>query len=145
MQTHRLENRFTLIRSKNLRQFRYLHLILIGTSVLLFFSISVAFHFFVQRRKKDYQTVKEAKLRLEVENAERVKAETELKKTHQELEERVFRRTEELSQTNDKLIAEIAERSRVEDQLEHTKSMLQEVFDGIPNSLILIDRQMALK
>jgi C4-dicarboxylate-specific signal transduction histidine kinase len=144
-QVARLEGRLLFIKAKNLRHFRYIHLILIFTSVLLLFSISIAFQFFVRRRKEDYQALIEAKRRLEEENAERVRAETELRKAHQELEERVLRRTSELSLTNEKLIAEIAERIRVEKQLQQSKSMLQEVFDGIPDSLMLVDRHMGLK
>ena len=144
-QVSNLENRLLVIKAKYLKHFRYLHQILIGTSVVSIFSISLAFQFFVRRRKSDYQALKETMHGLEMENAERVRAETELKKTQQELEERVSQRTAELSQSNEKLKAEISERSRIEDQLQHTKSMLQEVFDGIPDSLILIDRQMALK
>jgi signal transduction histidine kinase len=99
----------------------------------------------VRRKKKDYQALKEAKQGLEMENVERVRAETELKKTHHELEKRVFQRTAELSLSNEKLKEEIAERNRVEEQLQQSKSMLQGVFDGIPDSLILMDRHMGLK
>jgi C4-dicarboxylate-specific signal transduction histidine kinase len=144
-QVAQLEGRLLFIKAKNLRHFRYLHLVLIITSVVLLFSISLAFQFFVRRRKEDYQALIETKQGLEVENAERVRAETELRKAHQELEERVLRRTSELSLTNEKLIAEIAERCRVEKQLQQSKSMLQEVFDGIPDSLMLMDRHMDLK
>ena len=144
-QVDQLEGRLLFIKAKNIRHFRYLHLILIITSIVLLFSISLAFQFFVGRRKKDYQALNEAKQGLEMENAERVRAETELKKAHQELEERVLRRTSELSLANKKLIAEIAERNRVEKQLQQSKFMLQEVFDGIPDSLMLIDRHMGLK
>jgi len=144
-QVQQLQSRLLFIKAKNLRQFRNLQLILIGTSVILFFSINLAIQFFVSRRKKDYQALQEAKQRLETENAERVRVEAELKKTHQELEERVLRRTAELSQTNEKLKAEILERNRVEKKLQQSKSMLQEVFDGIPDSLILIDGHMGLK
>ena len=144
-QVEQLEGRLLFIKAKNIQHFRYLHLILIVTSVVLLFSISLAFQFFVRRRKRDYQALEDTKQRLEIENAERLKAETELKKAHQELEEKVLRRTAELSLANEKLTAEIAERNRAEEQLQLSKSMLQGVFDGIPDSLILIDRHMSLK
>jgi len=144
-QVDQLEGRLLFIKAKNIRYFRYLNLILIVTSVVLLFSISLAFQFFVRRRKRDYQALEDTKQRLEKENAERLKAQTELKKAHQELERRVLRRTAQLSSANEKLTAEIAERNRVEEQLKQSKSMLQGVFDGIPDALILIDRHMGLK
>ena len=140
-----LQNRLLNIKAKNLRYFRYIHLTLIGTSIILIFSIGLALQFFIRRRKADYQALTEAKQGLEMENAERVRAEAELKEAQTELEERVLRRTAELSLSNEKLKKEIAVRSRVEEQLQYSKSMLQDVFDGIPDALILIDRQMGLK
>lgn len=144
-QVHRLEKRLLDIKSKNLRDFRYLHLTLIAACIALFLSIAFAFQFFVRRRAKDFQAIREAKQKLEIENAERLKAETGLKKAHQELEARVFRRTAELSQTNEQLKEEIAVRRRVETKLQQSKSMLQAIFDGIPDSLVLVDRHMGLK
>lgn len=144
-QVGRLKNRLLNIKAKNLRHFRYLHLVLIVTCVALFFAIAFAFQFFVRRKTKDYLALQQAKLKLEIENAERLKAETELKNTHQGLEKRVLQRTVELSRTNERLRAENDERRRVENQLQQSKSMLQDIFDGIPDSLILVDNHMNLK
>jgi signal transduction histidine kinase len=50
-----------------------------------------------------------------------------------------------LHRTNEKLKTEIEERSRFQKQLEHSKSMLQSVVDGISDPLILIDADMRVK
>jgi signal transduction histidine kinase len=144
-QLDQLEGRLRSIKAKNLSHFRYLHLALIVTCIVLFFSISLAFQFFVRRRKRDYQALKDAKQKLEEENSERLNAQDELKRAHQELEKRVSRRTVELSLANERLKAEIAERNRAENQLKHSKTMLQGIFDGIPDSLILLDKHLSLK
>jgi C4-dicarboxylate-specific signal transduction histidine kinase len=68
-----------------------------------------------------------------------------LQKAKDELKERVNERTAELQQANDKLTAEIEERVRFEDQLGHSKSMLQAVVDGISDPLILMGRDMEVK
>ncbi len=144
-QVGRLGSRLLDIKAKNLRHFRYLHLVLIFICIALFLSIALAFQLFLCRRIKDYDALREAKQKLETENAERLNTETELKKAHQELEERVLQRTAELSRINKKLKEEITERLQVEQELQQSKSMLQGIFDGIPESLTLVDRHMGLK
>ena len=144
-QVGRLENRVLNTKAKNLRHFRYLHLVLVATCIALFLAIALSFQFFVRRRGRDYQALREVKQRLEKENSERLRAQTGLKAAHQELEERVAQRTRELSRANENLTREIAERKQIELQLHKSKSMLQGMFDGIPDSLILVDHQMRLK
>ncbi len=144
-QVGRLESRLLNTKAKNLRHFRYLHLVLVATCIALFLAIALSFQFFLRRRSRDYQTLREVKQRLEKENAERLRAQTDLKAAHQELEERVALRTGELSRANENLTREIAERKQIEMQLHESKSMLQGMFDGIPDSLILVDHQMRLK
>jgi PAS domain S-box-containing protein len=54
-------------------------------------------------------------------------AEQELQRAHLELERRVRERTEELSKTNERLLQEIEERKKVEDQLQLKSDNLEEV------------------
>jgi C4-dicarboxylate-specific signal transduction histidine kinase len=84
-------------------------------------------------------------LNLSQEIVERKRAERELQKAHNELEIRVEERTKELSKANLLLNEEINERKRVEKQLQRSKSMLQKVFDGISEPLILLDRDLTVK
>jgi len=76
---------------------------------------------------------------------QRNRVEEALQKVKDKLEERVKKRTAELQQANEKLTAEIEERVRFEEQLGHSKSMLQEVVDGISDPLILMGRDMEVK
>jgi signal transduction histidine kinase len=68
-----------------------------------------------------------------------------LQKAKGELEKRVKARTAELTITNTKLKKEIQERKLVEVQLQNSKSMLQSVFDGISDPLVLLDKDLRMK
>lgn len=68
---------------------------------------------------------------LENEIAERKRAEAELKKAHDELEQRVQLRTAELAQTNKELQAEIAERKRYEERLQLRDRAIEASSAGI--------------
>ena len=62
-----------------------------------------------------------------------------LHQAYAELERRVEERTQELVQTNQALQAEIADRKRVETQLQQQKEFLRTVFDGSENPIFVVD------
>jgi PAS domain S-box-containing protein len=70
---------------------------------------------------------------------DRKRAEARGKQGRKELEGRVRERTRELSETNEALRREILERQRAEQELQENRSMLQSVFDGISDPLVLLD------
>jgi PAS domain S-box-containing protein len=76
---------------------------------------------------------------------ERKEAEEVLLKAHEELEIKVQERTAELLEANAKLKKEVEERKQAEKQIERSKTILQGVFDGISDPLIMLDRQMTIK
>ena len=76
---------------------------------------------------------------------QRVLAEEALSTAYRELEERVRERTRELTQTNEDLQNQIAERRRTEESLRKSHSMLQTVIDGIKDALILVDQDMHIR
>ena len=60
---------------------------------------------------------------------ERKHAEDELRHARDEMEDRVRRRTSELSETNQRLVAEAAERSAAEQALRHAEAMYRSIFE----------------
>ena len=76
---------------------------------------------------------------------EKLKAEDALQKAYDELELRVSERTAELKEANEQLKEEIEERKRVDEALQKSGNILQTVFDGITDPLILLDADMSLK
>jgi PAS domain S-box-containing protein len=79
-------------------------------------------------------------------------AQESLSDARDDLEMRVRERTAELATSNSALMAEIAERERAEealhqseDELRHSNAMLQEVFDGISDPLIMLDGQLLVR
>ena len=74
-----------------------------------------------------------------------IQAENELRNANNELENRVKERTQKLLLANLNLENEIEERKSVEAELQKNNVMLQAVFDGISEPLILLDKQMRVK
>ena len=77
--------------------------------------------------------------------SKRRKAEKALRKAHNELEKRVEERTGKLSEANKFLNDEIIERTLAENRLQQAMEMLQAVFDGIFDPLILLNKDFEIK
>jgi len=73
------------------------------------------------------------------------KTEEALLRIQNELEKRVEERTAKLSEANEILNAEIAERVHAENSLRNNQKMLKTVFDGISDPLVLLDGDMRVK
>ena len=76
---------------------------------------------------------------------QRNKAGKALQKSKNELERRVAERTAEIALANKTLKGQIEERKLAEQRLQQNKTMLQAVFDGIADPLVLVDRNMVVK
>jgi len=70
---------------------------------------------------------------------ERKGAEEQLRKAHQELEQRVRDRTADLTAANQLLRQEMAERRRVEEALRESEELMRQVTDASPNCIFLKD------
>jgi signal transduction histidine kinase len=75
------------------------------------------------------------------------RVETHIRLYHltRDLESMVAERTAQLSDSNRRLQEEIAVRKRAERALQTQQAMLQSVFEGIEEPLLLVDRDMAVK
>ena len=75
---------------------------------------------------------------LESELSRRKKTEAALQRARDDLEKRVKERTAELLTANQQLKYEVEERRRGEEQIRKSKTLLQSVFDGISDPLIML-------
>jgi signal transduction histidine kinase len=75
---------------------------------------------------------------------ERKRSEEALKRARSHLERKVEERTAELVLSNEKLQREIVVRRKAEEQISKSKAMLQSVFDGISDPLIMLDKNMSI-
>lgn len=76
---------------------------------------------------------------------QRSRVEKALQKSKNDLERRVEKRTAEIALANKMLKGEIEERKLAEKRLRQNRTMLQSVFDGIADPLVLVDRRMTVK
>jgi signal transduction histidine kinase/CheY-like chemotaxis protein len=67
-----------------------------------------------------------------------------LEKAHLELESRVRERTAELAEANERLMIDIAERKKAEAALSKSETILQKIFEVIPDMVAVIDRDLRL-
>lgn len=134
------EIRAPFIRAGGIAGFFALLSVIAGAT--LFFRISNPM---VKQLEKNNVDLSVANQNLKKEVAERKRAEDRLQKTFKELEVRVKERTADLSESNTLLRQEIDVRRQAERQLKYNETMLQKVFDGILDPLILIDKDMQIK
>jgi len=76
---------------------------------------------------------------------ERRRAAEALQDAHDQLELRVEERTKELVEANEQLRTQIEERRRAEEEILKAKSMLQSVFDGISDPLVMLDGDLCVQ
>ncbi|MBE9520691.1 MAG: GAF domain-containing protein, partial [Proteobacteria bacterium] len=76
---------------------------------------------------------------------QRNRAKEALQEANDALEKRVAQRTKTLQSTNITLETEVADRQLAEEKLQQSKAMLQAVFDGISDPLILVDKECRVK
>jgi len=99
--------------------------------VISLFGIGGAVFLRMQKRKAELET--ETKYLREI-----AKSEEALQKAHDELEQRVEERTAELQR-------EVIERKHIQEQLKNSKTMLQAIFDGISDPLLMVGKDMSVK
>ena len=68
------------------------------------------------------------------------RAEETLRKAHDELEQRVRERTDELICTNEKLQQEIKEHLRTEEELANSRAMFRAIVESLPFEVFVLDR-----
>jgi signal transduction histidine kinase/DNA-binding transcriptional MerR regulator len=78
-------------------------------------------------------------------NIERIRALQALEASHEALEERVKRSTAELAETNTQLKQQIEQRRAADHRLTENQYMLQRVFDGISDPLVLLDQDVQVQ
>ena len=71
---------------------------------------------------------------------ERKRAEEALRRAHNELEQRVFERTEQLSAANAELSKEIAERKQAEEELRKLNERIEMILDSITDNFFAFDQ-----
>ena len=116
---------------------------LLDDLVVLFFAIAlntVLLNASIRRVEEKADVIRQTSATLAAVNRELQISETELQRSRAELEERVERRTEELSQSNTKLQAEIEERQRVLDALRTSEANWRSLAEYLPESIATIKR-----
>jgi signal transduction histidine kinase len=141
----RLEDGSRRIMLQNIKRFRYTQAVMIFICISLSFLIGITFHRYERGRATAYSTIEKANQDLNITVADLKQTQEALQKARKDLEKKVAERTQELAGTNQKLRAEISERKHAEQQLQQNMIMLQAIFDGISDNLILVNKDMDIK
>ena len=141
----RLEDGSRRILLQNITRFRYTHVVMIFFCLALSFLIGIAFHRYERGRAIAYSAIEKANQDLNNTVADLKQTEEALQKARMNLEKKVAERTQELAGANQKLREEISERKHAEHQLQQNMLMLQAIFDGISDNLILVNKDMGIK
>ena len=113
--------------------------------IALSFWIGIMFHRYERGRATAFSEINKANEDLNRTIAELEQTEDALEIARMDLEKKVVERTRELAAANDKLREEIAERQHAENQLQQNMIMLQAIFDGISDNLMLVNKDMVVK
>ncbi len=120
-----VETRLQQIMHHDLRRFRQTQIVLIIAGMLSSFLIALAFRRFEHTRIKNYQKLSETNLKLEQEAAARKRAENEMARYRDHLEDLIGEKTIELTETNERLLKENAERKETEIALKQENLYVQ--------------------
>ena len=140
-----LEDSLIKIRARSLQRFRFVQTFIVLTSIVTFVAIGLFYRRFDRQRTLHLDNLKNSNAELESEMVTRLKAEQALQQTQAQLEDAVSERTSELKLANEALTEQIIRRQGVEQHLITSKAMLQAIFDGILDPLILIDTNTQIK
>ena len=140
-----LEDSFRQIMAQNITRFRYTQAVMIFICISLSFLIGITFHRYERGRAIAYSALAKANEDLHFTVADLNQTKEALQKARNHLEEKVSERTNELAAANQQLREEISERKRAEYQLQQNMIMLQAIFDGISDNLILVNQEMGIK
>ena len=116
-------------------------ILLVGIGAFLFLRVSRPM---IETINEQNARLQRTNRQLQQEAQERFHVQEELKRAQGELKMKVERRTNALSEANALLISEIHDREVAEKQLKRSENMLNQVFDGILDPLILIDARMTV-
>ena len=140
-----LEEGSRRIMLQNITRFRYTQAIMIFVCISLSLLIGITFHRYERGRVAAYRAIEKANENLNNTIADLKQTEDALQTAHGNLAKKVAERTHELAGANQKLREEISERKNAEHQLHQNMIMLQAIFDGISDNLILVDKDMGIK
>jgi len=140
-----IEDGLNRIMLQNITQFRYTQAVMIFICISLSFLIGITFHRYERVRAIAYSAIEKANQDLNNTVGDLKQTQEALQKVSKNLEKKVAERTHELAGTNQKLRAEISQRKHAKQQLQQNMIMLQAIFDGISDNLILIDKNMGIK
>jgi signal transduction histidine kinase len=141
----RIEDGSRRIMLQNITRFRYTQAVMIFICLALSFLIGMTFHRYERGRAIAYLAIEKANQDLNNTVADLKQTEEALQKSRKNLEKKVAERTHELAGANQKLRAEISERKHAEYKLQQNMIMLQAIFDGISDNLIVINKDMGIK
>jgi C4-dicarboxylate-specific signal transduction histidine kinase len=141
----RLEDGSRHIMQQNITRFRYTQAVMIFICISLSLLIGITFHRYERGRATAYSAIEKANQDLNTTVADLKQTQEALQKARKDLEKKVAARTRELAGANQNLRAEISERKHVEQQLQQNMIMLQAIFDGISDNLILVNKNMGIK
>jgi signal transduction histidine kinase/ActR/RegA family two-component response regulator len=107
--------------------------------------VAAAFNEMADHLSRNYRELQEKILAQEGQIEQQRQTELRWEADRNHLEAVLNSRTAELASANEKLTREITDREATEEKLDRNRIMLQTVFDGISEPLVLLDRELNIK